>query len=374
MPQDVTRYITREVERELWARAAGRCQFGGCNNILFRSPLTQEPVNIAQKAHIYSFSEKGPRGWGPFRNKAEINDISNLLLACHACHKTIDQNAERYPGELLLKWKKEHEHRIAVVTGVNPDKRSHVILYGANIGAQNSPLQPEAAKDALFPEWYPAEERTTDLSMNWEGHDHEDDFWRIESKNLNDAFDRRIKPLVDEGSHLSVFGLAPMPLLTLFGSLLTDKANVQVYQLHREPKITWQWLEDPSDFSFLLHRPVSSEGKPALVLSLSDSIAHDRITDVLGPDLAIWELTIDRPHNDFLKSKGQLSQFRQTLRQLFVEIGKAHGKATPITIFPAMPVACAVELGRVRMPKADNPWIIYDQNNRQKKFLCALEI
>ena len=25
MPQDVTRHIKREVERELWARAAGRC-------------------------------------------------------------------------------------------------------------------------------------------------------------------------------------------------------------------------------------------------------------------------------------------------------------------------------------------------------------
>ncbi|MDH3347163.1 MAG: hypothetical protein OEM02_03550 [Desulfobulbaceae bacterium] len=29
----VTRYIKKEVERELWARAAGRCQFNGCNRI-----------------------------------------------------------------------------------------------------------------------------------------------------------------------------------------------------------------------------------------------------------------------------------------------------------------------------------------------------
>ena len=56
----------REVERELWARAAGRCQFDGCNRPLFKSPVTQEQVNISEKAHIYSFSENGPRGWGPF--------------------------------------------------------------------------------------------------------------------------------------------------------------------------------------------------------------------------------------------------------------------------------------------------------------------
>ena len=55
MANEVTRYIKNEVERELWARSAGRCQFDGCNKILFKSSITQERVNIAQKAHIYSF-------------------------------------------------------------------------------------------------------------------------------------------------------------------------------------------------------------------------------------------------------------------------------------------------------------------------------
>jgi len=110
------------------------------------------------------------------------------------------------------------------------------------------------------------------------------------------------------------------------------------------------------------------------VISLSDHIAPSRITAVLGEAVSIWELTIERPHNDFLRSKEQLSQFRKTVRQLIVDIGKEHGKHTPLAIFPAMPVACAIDLGRVRMPKADGPWIIYDQNNECKKFIRALEI
>ncbi len=65
--KEVTRYIKKEVERELWARAAGRCQFNGCNRILYKSPVTQERVNISEMAHIYSFSEAGPRGWGRLR-------------------------------------------------------------------------------------------------------------------------------------------------------------------------------------------------------------------------------------------------------------------------------------------------------------------
>ena len=64
MVAEVTRYIGIATERELWGRAAGRCQFSGCNRLLYKSSVTQESVNLAQKAHIYSFSEKGPRGWG----------------------------------------------------------------------------------------------------------------------------------------------------------------------------------------------------------------------------------------------------------------------------------------------------------------------
>ena len=62
--KEVTRHIKSITERELWARAGGRCQFSGCNNLLYKSSITNETVNLAQKAHIYSFSEKGPRGWG----------------------------------------------------------------------------------------------------------------------------------------------------------------------------------------------------------------------------------------------------------------------------------------------------------------------
>src|SRR6266496_1241651 len=115
MVTDVTRHIKREVERELWVRAAGRCEFNGCNRALYKSPVTQESVNISEKAHIYSFSKGGPRGRGPLaKNKKALNEIGNLLLACHDCHRKIDKNKDggRYSAELLQQWKQEHERRI----------------------------------------------------------------------------------------------------------------------------------------------------------------------------------------------------------------------------------------------------------------------
>ena len=55
MPKDVTRHISLPVQRMLWGKAAGRCEFAGCNQPLWKSPVTQEQVNIAENAHIYSF-------------------------------------------------------------------------------------------------------------------------------------------------------------------------------------------------------------------------------------------------------------------------------------------------------------------------------
>ncbi len=377
MPKDVTRHIGREAERELWARAAGRCQFDGCNRILYKSPVTQEGVNISEKAHVYSFSEHGPRGWGPFaKRKQALNDLGNLMLVCHDCHKKIDKEKDggRYQAKLLFKWKLEHEKRIGIVTGVDPSKKSYVVLYGANIGEEKSLLQPEHAKWALFPEWYPAEEKPICLDMTWEGKDHRPDYWATEERNLQKIFGRLIRPLIEEGSHFSIFGFAPIPLLIRLGTLFTDKIPSRVYQLHREPEQTWQWSTIQRDADFKVNMPANHEHPPALIIALSSAIAHERITSVLGPNVSIWELTISDPNNDFLKTPDQLSKFRETVRKLMVQISEKHGNKTPLSIFPAMPVATAIEFGRVRMPKAEMPWIIYDQNNHAGAFVEALQI
>ena len=171
MVSEVTRYIKRDVERELWARAAGRCQFDGCNKLLYKSSVTQETVNLAQKAHIYSFSFFCPRGWGPFSvNTKGLNEVVNLMLMCHGCHKNIDQDGEgiRYSAELLIGWKREHEQKVEIVTGIRSKKKSHVVLYGANIGSEKSPIDYVSCADAMFPNWYPSSERPVLLSTKSE--------------------------------------------------------------------------------------------------------------------------------------------------------------------------------------------------------------
>ena len=377
-PFKLTRAIKREVERELWGRASARCEFSDCNRLIYKSPVTQEAVNLAEMAHIYSFSKAGPRGWGIFnRLPSALNEVENLMLVCHDCHKKIDQDkqGERYSADLLKKWKAQHEARVRIATGISANKKSHVILYGSRIGDESSPLQTAIAFDAMFPDWNPADDRSVDLSMESALDDSSTEFWIAHSRHLQKEFDRHIRVRIEEAepNHFSIFALASQPLLILLGSLFTDKVPAVVYQAHREPK-TWKWQSHPDGFQFRVNEPADKNGIPVLVFSLSATISRERIESIFGENISFWELTIDQPHNDFLRSEAQLSMFREVVRKLMVTIKTAHPNAKNLKILPAMPVSCAVELGRVRMPKADLPWVIYDQNHKRQKFIETLTI
>lgn len=375
--EEVTRYISPTVTAMLWGRAGGRCEFAGCNDPLWRSPVTQEAVNIAQRAHIYSFSSDGPRGNAGVAADA-LNAIDNLLLVCPTCHLKIDQAPDggRYTVSVLREMKARHEQRIEVVTGIAPDHRSHVVLYGANIGDHSSPRLMTDAATAMFPSRYPASAAPISLGT-WDSptNDRNEEFWRTEAASLRNHFERRVRDPLARGEieHLSVFALAPQPLLVLLGTFLGDITPANVFQRHREPP-SWSWPAAEITPDFLLNEPATTHGPPALVLALSATITRDRIENVLGPTASVWEVTVEHPHNEMTKSREQLGRFRAAIRTQLDRIKAAHGQTTPVHIFPAASAAMAVELGRVRMPKADSPWLVYDQVNARGGFIHALSI
>jgi hypothetical protein len=312
----------------LWGGAAGRCEFAGCNRPLSFHPRTKETVNLAEAAHIIGFSEDGPRGERDLP-EAILNDLTNLMLVCLMCHKLIDDNPSVYTVERLREMKEEHECRIETVGGIVPDRQSHILLYGANVGQHSSPVCYHKAACAMPPEWYPAHHAAPIVLGlgNSARYDSDREFWEFESGQLRRMVEARVRPGLADGSipHLSVFAMAPQPLLMLLGSLLSDIPSAEVYQLHREPP-DWQWQEHPDGFDYVLERPTRTMAVPALVLALSATIADDRIAAVLGPDVAIWRVTVPSADNDFLKSREQLQRFREVMRELLNEIKMRHGR------------------------------------------------
>ena len=374
---DISRSIPIATQNLLWGRSAGRCEFAGCNKPLWKSSVTQEGLNIGQKAHIYSFSSGGPRG-NDRVSRQEINSAENLVLVCHECHQKIDSatDTERYPASLIQHMKREHESRIELVTGIDRTRRSHVLLYGARIGEYGVPLSFANAASAMFPDRYPASDDAISLGLqNSASSERDQFFWGAERDNLYKQFSRRVRERISDGEvlHLSVFSLAPQPLLIYLGTLLGDIIPCDVYQLHREPQ-TWRWSPPENAPPLIVKEPSSRAGRPALVLSLSATIDHARIAPLLGADSSIWTITVQSPHNDLMKSREQLCQLRIILRRVFDQIKLAHGQQEMLHVFAAAPVSACIEFGRVRMPKADMPWKIYDQVNGLGGFVNALTI
>ena len=369
-------YIPEKVKIRLWGKAAGRCQYDGCNKPLWLDLLTKAEFNTAYIAHIIADNPGGPRGDLDLSAKLKA-DISNLILMCDEHHRLIDrEDAEGHSVERLHKMKRKHEKRIELLTSLMENKRSYVLLYGANVGRHNAAVSWKKATQAMLPNWYPAEKPAIELSLkNSSFHDHEENYWLIERENLRRKFNQFITPRLASGDveHFSIFALAPQPLLMELGRLLSDIPAAEVYQLHREEP-NWIWQKHPQDFDYILHEADARNETVALNLSLSATIDNSRIISVFESDVSIWTLTIENPNNDFLKSREQLILFRQKFRQLLNRIKAIHGQDAVLHLFPAVPVSVAVEIGRVWMPKADLPFRIYDQNRKTGGFSLAFEI
>ncbi len=367
--------VPESVRIRLWGKAAGRCEYEGCNKPLYRDELTKWEFNSAYLAHIIADQETGPRGDPVLSGKLKA-DISNLMLMCDTHHRLIDiADVAGNPPDRLQKMKQSHEFRIEIQTENQPEKQSEVILYDSNVGDHKAHVSFASACFAMK-DRYPASPTGIHLGVvNSTLRDTDPEFWKYEEKNLKRLFAERVRPRLETGGikHLSVFGFAPQPLLMALGHLLSDITPADVFQLHREPP-NWCWQEHPEGFVFTVKEPGSINGVPALVLSLSGTINRDRVEKILGKEFSPWEVTIDTPNNDFLKSREQLQDFRTLMRSLLDKIKAKHGEQATIHVFPAAPVAIAIELGRIIMPKADLPMRVYDQNKKADGFIFALDI
>lgn len=369
--------IPPKIQSAIWAKSGGRCQYRGCNQDLVGDLIAgREDGLYGFIAHIVADSPGGPRGHET-RSAALARDLGNLMLMCGKHHKLVDVDAVSDHSEpLLLAMKAEHEARITLVCGIDDDRASHVLRFAASIGQNEALVSTQAIFAAMPPDHRPASAQTIDLELlNCAWQDHEPAYWDFQVQNLRRQFAARVSGRIERQDirHLSVFALAPQPLLIELGRLLCDIVPATVRHRRREPA-TWDWATDAEPVVFSAGHPPSEKSGPiALKLAVSGTVLDERIEAVLGPETAIWSLTADEPGNDIIKHSRDLAAFREKLRGLFDTIKAHHGEGQVIQVFPALPASLAVETGRVWMPKADLQLVIYDQQ-RDRGFVPALAI
>jgi len=349
--------------RTLWGKAAGRCEYEGCNKLLYQDDVTSEDINRAFVAHIVAASPGGERG-DDDQSAQLSDDIDNLMLLCHEHHRLIDyERAAEHGVERLRAMKKRHEDRIRTLTEIESSMKSIPITYGANIGKQRVAISKMELAEAMVPDNYPSGAPINLEHRDSSIYDSATIYWETEAEQLNQKFLESIRPLIgkEEIDSFSVFALAPQPLLVKLGTMLSDLHKVKVYQKHREPD-TWKWqaMTEPNPMKII--RPDDTSKTPVLIFSLSANAISVRVRKRFGDEASVWELTVEEPSNDMLRSADQLAEFRKLTRKVLDDIN-ASSQADSIKVFMAMPAACAVELGRIWMPKADKKLVLFDKNN-----------
>lgn len=355
--------IPLKVKALLWYKAAGRCEFCGCNKRLDRHGVTMDTCNLSNCAHIIADSPDGPRGSSQSRELAK--DPDNIMLMCPECHKYIDnEGKDKYDAQTLYEMKRKHEKRMEYLTSFKEDMQANVVTYTANIAESMPVLTFADIQTALYPDFYPSSQNVIELGVNMYRGDDWKNYWKNEEENLVYFCQSRILDCLNrwECKRIALFGFAPMPLLVRLGTMLNNKYDVIVYQKQRSGG--WTWPETTCKEEFILKSPANTCNTPILVLSLSFSIV-DRVREA-RPDGSIWEITIDTPNPDFLRSKQMLYKFGRKVEIVLDEITKScAGKS--IDLYLSVPVACAIEFGRVWMKKANSPLNIFDLDRQFEK-------
>ena len=360
----------------LYALAAGRCEFRGCNKLLLEHHLTRRAGNFAQMAHVYAFSKAGPRGKTRGRPQ-DPHRLGNLMLMCPECHKQIDEAPHEFPVDLLKEYKHEHEDRIRHVGDLRQDSRTVVLQLKSKIGGEAVEIPLTEVSRAVAPRW-PMDRHgiVIDLTKLDDAHGR---FTELAAAEIRKRIDRLYEPgmEVDQVRHISLFALATMPLLLYLGHRLSNKIPVELYQRHRDTK-DWVWKTDgtPVEYEERQLRRGSSGSRVALVLSLSGAVDLGKLPPTIDMTFNIIELTLRgrNPSPDFLRRRDDLAAFSTAYRQAIAHICLEHPEATEIHLFPAVPAPVAVACGHELLKKAQPALIVYDYDRANGGFTESIRI
>lgn len=152
--------ISDKTRKMLWAKSGNKCAL--CFHELVMIVEGNNTI-IGIECHIVSEHKNGPRHRA--MNGNDYDNYGNLILLCPTHHKLIDDNVKKYSEDVLIKIKKDHEYKIALLT--EPPKKLKVnllfkcehtrdlvrCLFGAEAFATDYPIECKKDYD-LFSEFF----------------------------------------------------------------------------------------------------------------------------------------------------------------------------------------------------------------------------
>ncbi len=367
-----SRNIPTPVEKALWAISAGRCEI--CGKKLYIEEKNNLLVNLSQKAHIHAFSKQGPRY---SESQTNPHELDNLMLLCMEDHKLIDGSPELYTADILKKQKKEFEAKVSAVIDTQRIKSS---ILSFRIGITEHDIIKEELSESsavLLNNGNFFNGKYLPIQVDLPGVHHSESFFSIAKQSIKKQFNE-IKPSIRYSECISVFGLAPQPLLVYLGFLLNDEANIKVYQRFREGTLKWDWKTDNVTNEFLvedLDIKTKSNDEINVILSISAEIAYERIlAKQQNKKIPTFVVRAKRQAFDAISSEADANIFIKIFRERLIEkIRMDFPNAKVINFFMATPISVPIRMGMNYQKKVDIEWRFFDQQ-QDVGFVEALSI
>lgn len=370
--------IPIKTQMYLWVISAGRCQFPGCNEFLFRDNTTLSEGNYANIAHIISWTPTGPRGDVVLSVKLG-KDISNLMLMCLRHGKMIDtkKNISTYTVDFLKKCKEDHENRIKIQTSIDASRKTTAIRLQTNIrGRLVAVSQPEVYTALITAGRYPHDEKGIHIDLTNLHYSVDKSSWETATKQIDATLAHALTIGNDERKedHFSVFGIAPIPVLAYLGFKLGNTTPADIYIKLREKP--WSRASLKAKLSFVLVRPkLKNKAKTvALSIAISGTTSKSEIEKHLGKNAPVYEIKLKKSQIDQIECIEDLESFRKLYRETIDEIRELHGKKCKIHLFGAIPTCAAIVCGREIIHGVDPSIVMYEHLSQEEGFIPTLTI
>lgn len=371
--------IRQGVRFALWAKTAGRCTL--CNRrVLGEARTFVHSVGAAEMAHIKGATATpgSPRGLDESQAPeavaaSPIEDLEseeNLLLCCHDCHRIIDDedHIEIFTVEKLRELKAAQEHRVEMVTAEGLLTRTAVLRVGSSVRGSTARASRHEVAGALFARNYLGlveSQYSGDFTCWLDGVETDPSYWASARAKINRTLAVVAQAVEqDDVSHVSVFAIAPVPVLVMLGAHLDDKVGTTLWEKQRG--LGWGWQDDQPPVGFCFQEEAAHDRATTddvvLVCSVSAEVNPDRQPStlqsaprlVLRPDAVASSPTL-------LGNEKTLSNYASTFRDMLAEAERLYPHAERWHLVAAVPTTVAVESGRALMREVQPPVHLYQR-------------
>lgn len=344
--------IKDSVRNALWARTAGRCTL--CNRRLLGDSRTyMHWVLLAELAHNIG-ATAGPNS--PRREHREVpvdtEAEENLLLVCHDCHRLIDhpEHIDFFPPEN---------------GGLT---RTAALRVGCWIrGSLARASQREVAESLLAVNYLGLVEtqRSGDFTCRIGGRAGGRGYWHAAQQSIDDTL-HLVRQAVDSGDveHISVFAIAPIPLLVYLGWQLDDKTPTRVFQKQRDQFVGWSWADqsDPIDFAVLGPEADTAAEEVVLLCSVTSDVNPELLPTAISgfPRIGVRPDQV-APSPTLISHEQSLANFGTRWRSALAAAESLFPAARRWHLVASAPVSVAVEAGRAVMRDAHPQVVVYER-------------